>query len=208
MDPLASNVPAEKVIVTGLGTSSPSTTSRLTAGLAAGDEAAFRELHAVYFDRLFRYLLVILRGDQAAAKDALQETFLRVARHARKFNTEEELWGWLTVLARSSALDAGRKQSRYWSALKRFFTGNHSHDARSDPFHSTKLELEESLNSALAELEPLERRLLEGKYFDQCSVIELATRTGLTEKAVESRLHRARLKLRTRLTKGMNDEDA
>ena len=46
----------------------------LTGRLAAGDEAAFREFHAAYFPRLFRYLIVCARGDEEAARDALQET--------------------------------------------------------------------------------------------------------------------------------------
>jgi RNA polymerase sigma-70 factor (ECF subfamily) len=184
-----------------------SATAHLTGRLAAEDEAAFHEFHAAYFDRLLRYLLVILQGDEAGARDALQETLLRVARHARRFETEAEFWGWLTVLARSAALDAGRKQSRYWAALKRFMLGRPEADWV-DPFAARRAALHKSLEHGLQELDPIDRRLIEAKYFEQASVAELAIRNGLTEKAVESRLHRARQQLRSHLTKGLLDEDA
>src|SRR2546428_646850 len=83
----------------------------LTRGLATGDEEAFRKFHAGYFDRLLRYLFVIPKGDQEAAREALQETMTRVVRYARPFDSEEVFWSWLTVLARSAEVDAGRKQT-------------------------------------------------------------------------------------------------
>jgi RNA polymerase sigma factor (sigma-70 family) len=207
VDPLASRVSAENELPARPVGEPLSMMARLTAGLAAGDEAAFREFHAAYFDRLLRYLLVILQGDEAGARDALQETLLRVARHARRFETEAEFWGWLTVLARSSALDAGRKQSRYWATLKRFMLGQ-SEAELVDPFAANQAALHESLERGLQELDPLDRQLIEAKYFEQTSVAELAAHTGLSGKAVESRLHRARQQLRARLKKGMNDENA
>lgn len=207
VDPLASRASAEDDLTARPVGESLSAMARLTARLAAGDETAFREFHAAYFDRLLRYLLVILQGDEAGARDALQETLLRVTRHARRFETEAEFWGWLTVLARSSALDAGRKQSRYWAALKRFTLGQ-SETETVDPFAASQAALHEALERGLQELDPLDRQLIEAKYFEQASVAELAAHTGLSGKAVESRLHRARQQLRARLKKGMNNENA
>jgi RNA polymerase sigma-70 factor (ECF subfamily) len=207
VDPLASRVSAEDELTAHPADGLLSVTAHLTSRLATGEEAAFREFHAAYFDRLLRYLLVILRGDEAGARDALQETLLRVTRHARRFETEAEFWGWLTVLARSSALDAGRKQSRYWATLKRFMLGQ-SEAELVDPFAANQAALHEALERGLQGLDPLDRQLIEAKYFEQTSVAGLAAETGLTEKAVESRLHRARQQLRSLLKKGMNDENA
>jgi RNA polymerase sigma-70 factor (ECF subfamily) len=207
VDPLASRVSAEDNLTLRTAGEPLSALAHLTIGLAAGDESAFREFHAAYFDRLLRYLLVILRGDEAGARDALQETLLRVARHARRCETEAEFWGWLTVLARSAALDAGRRQSRYWAAVKRFMLGQTEAET-TDGYASIRTVLHASLERGLEELDALDRRLIESKYFEQASVAELAAQTGLTEKAVESRLHRARQQLRLHVTKGLRDEDA
>src|SRR5690349_2871458 len=89
----------------------------LTSALASGSEEAFRTFHALYFDRLFRYHIVMARGDEDAACEALQETLLRVAKHVRRFDDEQMFWSWLTVLCRTAAVDRGRKRQRYWRLI-------------------------------------------------------------------------------------------
>ncbi len=51
----------------------------LQARLARGEQAAFAELYDAYADPVGRYLVVRLRSRENA-EDALQETFLRLAR--------------------------------------------------------------------------------------------------------------------------------
>src|SRR3954469_10257575 len=68
---------------------------QLTQRMAAGAEDAFREFHAAYFARLSRYVLVLMRADDDAARDVTQETLLRVVRHVRRFETERIFWDWL-----------------------------------------------------------------------------------------------------------------
>jgi RNA polymerase sigma factor (sigma-70 family) len=169
----------------------------LTRRLAAGDEAAFREFHALYFDRLYYFLLVVTRGQEHAAQDALQETLLRVVRYARAFETEEALWGWLKVVARNAARDAGRKQRRYFALLERFSFDRA--DARdTTPPHDDQ-RLRAILDETLAEIDADDRALIEGKYLRGATVLELAQQTGLSEKAIESRLLRLRRQLTERL---------
>jgi RNA polymerase sigma-70 factor, ECF subfamily len=167
--------------------------ANLSRRLAASDEAAFREFHALYFDRLYHFLLVVTRGDEHAARDALQETLLRVVRYARAFDHEEIFWGWLKAVARSAARDGGRKQRRYRALLERFSLrlGGPPADAGA----KAEENLHTLLESGLGELEPEERRLVEGKYLRGATIFELADETGLTEKAVESRLLRVRRQL-------------
>jgi RNA polymerase sigma-70 factor (ECF subfamily) len=164
----------------------------LTRRLAAGDEAAFREFHALYFDRLYHFLLVVTRGQEHVAQDALQETLLRVVRYAREFETEEAFWGWLQVVARNAARDGGRKHRRYLALLDRFAFGAPSAPTLPRREHE---HLSDALDETLAEIAPDDRSLIEGKYLRGSTVLELAQQSGLTEKAVESRLHRLRQRL-------------
>jgi RNA polymerase sigma-70 factor, ECF subfamily len=180
---------------------------RLTTALAAGDEEGFREFHAAYFDRLFRYLIVVTRGDEEAARDALQETFTRIVRHARRFDCEEKFWSWLTVLARSAAADAGRKRRSYWRLLTNYARSwivaesqNEIEDA-DERLHSTLLD-------GLKDLNDEDRALIEGKYLGRLSVRDLAARAGVSEKAIESRLTRARRELRKILFERLKNEEA
>jgi RNA polymerase sigma factor (sigma-70 family) len=179
---------------------------RLTAAMANGDEEAFREFHAAYFHRLLRYLFVVMRGDEDAARDALQETFTRAARHAHAFDSEEAFWSWLTLLARNAAADGYRKRQRYGALLSRFAL---SWKTRQEPEPPIEEEhLDRLLTEATSTLEPIERSLIEEKYFRRASVRDLAAKFQLSEKAVESRLARARRQLRAELTKRLKNEDA
>ncbi|HMP82258.1 MAG TPA: sigma-70 family RNA polymerase sigma factor [Verrucomicrobiota bacterium] len=175
----------------------------LTRRLAAQDEAAFREFHARYFDRLYRFLLVVTRGHEPSALEAVQETMLRVARHVRSFDDEEKFWCWLKAVARNAARDGGRRESRYRSLLARFFTRQ---QAATDSNNSEETRLQTLLAETLDELSPDERQLVEGKYLDGDGVKALSVGSGLTEKAVESRLLRLRRRLRERLLQKMNEQ--
>src|ERR1041384_4194657 len=128
----------------------------LTRGLAAGDEEAFRQFHAAYFNRLLRYLFVATKGDEHAAREALQETMIRLVRYARRFDSEEAFWSWLTVLARSAAVDAGRKRQRYWRLLKSYaLFWLAPEPAPADQYETDKY-LNQLLEQGLQQLEPID----------------------------------------------------
>ncbi len=177
----------------------------MTRALREGDETAWREFHAAYSSRLLRYLIVVCRGREDVAREALQGTLLRVVRHVRSFATEAELWGWLTVLARSAASDAGRRERRYLGFLDRWF--RQQPDPTPEP-PGVEDPLELALAQEMERLDPEERRLLDGKYLKGETVRELAHALGTSEKAVESRLTRARQKLKTGVLARLHHEEA
>src|SRR4051812_13997020 len=78
----------------------PSPLSALTAGLARGDDAAWGEFHREYGRGLFRQLLAATRGDHALSSDALQQAYLRIARHARPCDSIPMFRAWLRTVAR------------------------------------------------------------------------------------------------------------
>ena len=167
--------------------------ARLTRLMAKGDEGAYRQFHDAYFGRLLGYLLVVT-GNEQLAREAVQATLLRVVRYARQFDSEEAFWGWLTVLARSSATDENRRSRRYASFLERFF--ERALVEREDHTDETRSRLRDVLEMNLAALPVDDRELLERKYFDRQSVHQIAENNQTSEKAVESRLVRIRQKLR------------
>jgi RNA polymerase sigma-70 factor (ECF subfamily) len=178
---------------------------QLTAGLARGDESAWRQFHDAYFNRLFRYLLVVLRGDEEATHEALQQTLIRVHRHVRRFETETVFWSWLCVLARSAARDGARGRNRYAALLASYASQWFGAiETTSDP---TEPALSGCLDEVLGQLPPEERALLIAKYTGRRTVADLALESGTTSKAVESRLARIRSRLRTELLKRLRHED-
>lgn len=175
---------------------SPSPVAALTRGLTRGDETAYRAFHAAYFDRLLRYLLVVARGDEHAAREALQATLLRVARHVRVFDDETVFWSWLTVLARSALADQHRGRRRYLAFLDRF-SRHATAEAESSPEPSdTGGALDSLLAGQLALLAVEDRDLLHLKYRENRSVREIARQLAASEKSVESRLSRLRARLK------------
>ena len=118
-----------------------------------------------YFDRLLRYLLVVCRGDEHAARESLQAALVKIVRHVRHFDREEAWWSWLTVVARSCVVDAARRHSRYRALLARyarFFSPTSSFT----PPSSTEDRLPDLLEECLGTLPVAERALLAAKYDD------------------------------------------
>lgn len=162
-------------------------TPLFTASLVKGAEASWAEFHDRYRPRLLAYLSRVWHGEAASLDDLLQDTFVRAVRHMRVFPTEDALWSWLTVLARSAVADQGRRRSRWGRFLQRWRL---EAELRAVPVAPHRFAAR--LDSALARLDDDARRLLEAKYYHRRSVRSLARELGTTEKAVEGRLSRAR----------------
>lgn len=176
----------------------------LTARMARGEEEAFRAFQTAYFPRLLRYLFVMTRGEEEAAREALQLTLLRVARHVRRFDSEAAFWSWLTVLARSAVVDEARKRNRRASLLHRFFQWQQVDNQPTD--HEARGRLLALLEQSVSDLSMEDRALVERKYFEGESVREIAGSLNATEQAVESRLVRVRRRLKELLVARLKHE--
>ncbi len=172
-------------------TSAPSPLRDLTSGLARGDDIAWTEFHRDYGPGIFRQLLAATRGDHDLASEALQQTYLRIARHARPCDSAPMFAAWLRTVARSALHDCWRRQRTFWQLLRNPLAA--PEDATNEQEDDT---LAEALESALAQLDAADRTLLEQKYFSGRDVRTLAAQLEVTPKAVESRLTRARAELR------------
>lgn len=143
-------------------------------------------------------MIVTTAGDEHAARDALQATLLRLARHARPFDDEAIFWSWLTVLARSALADQRRGRRRYFAFLDRF-TRHAAIQSEIDaprPDADTGDRLDTLLTAQLATLPAADRDLLHWKYRDAVPVRTIAERLNVSEKTIESRLSRLRTRLR------------
>jgi RNA polymerase sigma-70 factor (ECF subfamily) len=83
----------------------------LVGRLVAGDEAAYAECYHALRPRLHGFLLRLCR-DPAVAEELLQETFIKLARHAHKLAPDTELAAWLFTVARNAAAS-----HRRWARL-------------------------------------------------------------------------------------------
>jgi RNA polymerase sigma-70 factor (ECF subfamily) len=173
------------------GDAQRSPVASLTRRLVKGEEDAYREFYDAYSSRLFGYLFVLCCGNADQARELLQQTMIRVAKYVRVFEQEEILWNWLATVARSCWVDETRKRHRYLAALERLWTWSR-HDA-SPPDSADR---DDIFQKALNALPEPERLLLTHKYIDELSVREIAALCGESEKAIESRLTRARHRIK------------
>ena len=173
---------------------------RLTAAVARGDEAAFRQLYECYQPRLFRLALVLGRGDESLAQDAVQSVFVTAAAKLRRVDSEEHLWNWLARVARQQFAKAWRQRQRDSAVIGVADLPEYPGTTASDSV------LEESLDAALEAMDAEERQLIEWFYFDRLSHQEIAGQLNATPKAVSSRLERARARLRLLVTRRLSDE--
>jgi RNA polymerase sigma factor (sigma-70 family) len=166
----------------------------LTTGLAGGDDACWSQFHREFGPGIFRQLLAATRGDHDLATEALQQTYLRVARHARPVDAAPMFHAWLRLVARTALSDCRRRRQSLWSLLQRRYADPTDVTHAAAAADEDRLQL--ALDAALAQLTPDDRALLEAKYFHGLEVRRIAEQLAVTPKAVESRLTRARAALR------------
>ena len=173
----------------------------LTSAIRQGDEEAFTRFHELYSLRLYKYLLVLAKGDEGEAREVLQGVVLKLARKMEVFDEEGRLWAWMCCLARNAFVDryrARRRESRYVPLEER--------PAEQPANGEAEDRLGRCLEAALGAFTPEEAELLRAAYIDERPLQELADEAGQSYKALESRLGRLRRKLKEAMLNGLRDE--
>jgi RNA polymerase sigma-70 factor (ECF subfamily) len=171
----------------------------VTAGMADGNEFAYRRFYDACFDKLYRHLLVRTRGDEHLARELGQLVLLRVVRYIQPFTAERVFWAWLYQLCRSAQVDWLRRNGR---TVPEDFLEIWQEQTASD---NADEELFAHLEISLETLEPAERDLLRMAYFEEVPQRAIADQLQSTPKAVESKLARIRKKLRHIILERLKD---
>jgi len=180
-----------------------SSDERLVAAAKTGHGGAFDELFKRYAQNMFRTARRITRNREDA-EDAVQECFLNAFIHLRSFDGRSRFSTWLTRIAVNAALMKIRKnhRSREISLDEQIETNELQPERRRT---NSSLNPEESfaqserktiVRSAVAELRPRIRKVLELHQLQEFSMRETAEVLGVSVTAVKARLFHARAKLR------------
>src|ERR1700733_15092364 len=163
---------------------------------ARGDHLAFGRIVVAHQDRIFAYL-GRMGLDSAMAEDVAQETFLRVWRHAGKYNSRlGSLTTWILTIARNQAL---ARLSRPVSQTEAPVSADTLEIASDTPLPDEQLvamQRQHRLQAALAGLSAADRSLLSSSYIDGLDLAAIANIEGCSIGAAKVRLHRARQRLR------------
>lgn len=175
---------------------STDTDAALIGQVASGDRAALGVLVRRYWAPLYRYTRRV-SGDEAVAEDALQDTFLAVLEHAGTFRGDGSARGWLYTLARNALRRRYRRREgepvRH-EAIEDVETLGACAGFGSDFAFLASLEDREEIGHALETLSDEDREVLALVDAEGLSIEEAASALALTEAALKSRLHRARLR--------------
>lgn len=181
-----------------------STTDReLIARTAEGDRRAFEQLVERHAAAVLR-LAVAVSGDTSAAEDALQQTFLSAYQHASGYRGDASVRTWLFTIARNAAYRLRAKAEREQPVEEPLMKlGAEAGWGTEDPEAiAIAAERKEALREAMARLCTADREVLVLRDLEGLSGAEAAQILGLGERALKSRLHRARLRLAAALRAG------
>ena len=173
--------------------------AELFTRMAAREEAALTEFHAIMADRLYSMALHLL-GDREAAAEALQDTMVRLWRTASRFDPSRgDGFTWSAMVLRGFCLDRLRRR-------RREMTGRAGHAARESaepaPCGMEDLFFRETIGlvqDALDSLEPGERDCLRAALFKPDTTADYAAALGVSHGTLKVRIHRAMQRLRSLL---------
>lgn len=183
--------------------------SWLLGRIARRDHGALEELYRMWGDRLYSMALHWL-GDEGAAKEALQDCFLRVWKRAGQYESAKgRAFTWCAMILRGICLDHLRKRRRRATVW---------HDWES----AGALEIPAAVNgvedlffrdtvgrmrAALERLDHEEVESVRAALFDAGTLQDHAARWGVPLGTAKTRVHRAMAKLRALLDMGKEAGD-
>ena len=180
----------------------------IVAQARLGDAKAFSELLRRYEGKIFR-LAQHITQNREDAEDVLQEAFLKAYEHLDQFQGQSKFYTWIVRIAVNQALMKLRKRKtdRSVSLDETIDTGEDTvareiaaWDENPEQQYSRE-EINEILSSAIDGLAPIYRAVFVLRDVDELSTDETAEALELSVPAVKSRLLRARLQLRDKLTR-------
>jgi RNA polymerase sigma-70 factor (ECF subfamily) len=171
---------------------------QLIARAAAGDAAAERAIYDAHVDRVYR-LAYRLAGDDDAARDITQDTFIRAFERLREFRGEASLGTWLHSIAFSVGLNAVRTTKRREARVTRMddeatvMTTITTTGRRAEP------DLKERLARAIDRLPDGYRAVFVMHDVEGYTHEEIGAALGIQSGTSKAQLFRARAKLRAEL---------
>ncbi|HEV2175353.1 MAG TPA: RNA polymerase sigma factor [Nitrospira sp.] len=177
----------------------------------------FDKLYRDHVDLIYRYAYRLC-GEAESAKDLVQETFLNAYRGLKDFRGESQTSTWLYTIASRACMRMRRKRKgepERELSLDEFVPTSEGEFRLQIPMDGLtpeeamqNKELREALDQAINKLPKKYRMTLVLRDMEGLSAKEVGAIIGLNERAVKSRLHRARLFVRRELSaRGITQQD-
>lgn len=175
----------------------------------SNERSQFDTIYRDHVDLIYRYANRLC-GEVEAAKDLVQETFLNAYRGFKDFRGDAQVSTWLYTIASRACLRMRRKKKgepERELSLDEFIPTSEGEFRLQIPVDGLtpeeafqNKELRRALDQAIDKLPKKYRMVLVLRDMEGLSAKEVGTVMGLNERAVKSRLHRARLFVRRELS--------
>jgi RNA polymerase sigma-70 factor (ECF subfamily) len=176
---------------------------RLLARIGREDPQALEELYRLWGDRLYSMALHWV-GDEGAAREVVQDCFLRIWKRARDFDAaKSRAFTWGAMILRGLCLDLLRRRRRRagvwedWGKSPVLEVPDRG-GVEDLYFRDTVLRVRQALDH----LDETEVESVRAAIFDPCTLQDHAERWGVPLGTAKIRIHRAMMKLRGILAKG------
>jgi RNA polymerase sigma factor (sigma-70 family) len=173
----------------------------LIRGIARGRIDMFETMARRHADPLFGFLFR-RTGDAQLAEDLLQETLLRLHRHAGAFQGLGSGRGWLYAVASnlaSSALSSGMSRARRAAAGGAAGLETVPNGKPGPESHADREETAEAIRKAVAELPERQQEVFLLRAYQELPFDEIAGSLGITAGAARATMHKALETLRQKL---------
>jgi len=170
--------------------------TRLIARIAQRDLRAFEQLYRIYHPRLSRFLINILRRPHLV-EEALNDTLMVVWKRPEGYNGMSKVSTWIFAIAYRTALKA---RSRHDEPVE-----DHGAETRESLEAGPEQamghrQLQAILSSAMGQLSPEHRAVVDLTYFHEAGYQEIAEILDCPVGTVKTRMHHARRRLREMLS--------
>lgn len=156
-------------------------------------EVELRSIYQASVDALYGYASRKCGGERDLAEDVTQEVWLRAVREWPRTGAPDNPLAWLTTVARNLIINHFQKRQ---AVSLDSVSPEEILAAVEDDRVSDSSEIASIMTRALALLPAAESELLERFHYERQKVSQLAVAYGITERAIEGRLRRAREHLR------------
>jgi RNA polymerase sigma-70 factor (ECF subfamily) len=161
-----------------------------------GDAAAFREIVETYTPRVYSLVRSLVRQD-SEAEDVAQEVFFKVHAKLDSFREDSSFFTWLYRVAFNTATDHLKKRRQERSIQLEDLSRLPVEDSADSPAENlSRKDLRAEVRQAMARLPEKFRTILVLRELEGLAYEDLATVLKISKGTVESRLFRARERLR------------
>ncbi len=174
----------------------------IIALIRAGDKEAYRQLVERYQQKVFQTCMGFVHDEEDAA-DLSQDVFIRAYEKLSSFKGEAQFSTWLYRMTTNVAINFVRKR-KFRSLFQRMDVGTSGAQIKSGEgadAHVLRTEQKKLLKQAIARLTSSQQKAFVLSHYQELSNQELADVMGLSLKAAESLLFRARARMQTTLKK-------